>query len=253
MFAFCCNPVDLSDVWYHSIAAVLIMNGKLNTLWLVATIAPACRAIEVLWYKPHWQCGGTEGSTPTEAAAFVNSHLSPTSLTDFVGVCEWEVGYNTAWIGNPEVYGSIGSACGYGSTPYTSPTVLFYRLDKWVLEASYPPSPNCQGMVPIPSDAGSWIGPQVGPVCVDRVTPGENDCCSCTYSEHEYSTGTAIGQGLGQRAWAGGLFSMKKTDPEWHEVYEKALLLKQEQGGAEAEPKVCVVTGEVSSTVLPPS
>ena len=75
-------------------------------------------------------------------------------------------------------------------------------------------------MIPVPNSTGSWVGP-IGPVCVDKVTPGEDDCCSCTYSEEEYNQGSSMGQDLGQRAWAGGLFSMK-------------------DGGS----KVCVVTAE---------
>lgn len=144
----------------------------------------------------------------------------------FVGVCEWERSKDTP-IGNPDSYGSIGAACGFASTPYTTPVVLFYRRDKWSLEASYPPSSNCRDNVPVPNATGSFVGPQIGPVCVDKVTPGEYDCCSCSFSEDEYNKGSAMGQSLGQRAWAGGLFKMKDVTYEGDE-----------------SPKICVVTGE---------
>ena len=133
-------------------------------------------------------------------------------------------------IGNPDSYGAIGSACGYGSTPYTVPIVLFHRLDKWDLEAAFPPSPSCR-KVPIPNATGSFVGP-IGPVCVDKVTPGNDDCCSCTYSKEEYKAGGEMGNGLGQRAWAGGLFSMKAGTYNEDAIPES--------------PKVCVVVAEVS-------
>ena len=73
----------------------------------------------VLLYHTHIslikQCGGS-GSTPQQAADFINSNLDESSTTDFVGVCEWEVSGDTVSIGNTEVYGSIGSACGYAQT-----------------------------------------------------------------------------------------------------------------------------------------
>ena len=146
-------------------------------------------------------------------------------MISFVGICEWEQSKDTP-IGNSDSYGSIGAACGFASTPYTTPVVLFYRRDKWSLEASYPPSSNCRDNVPVPNATGSFVGPQIGPVCVDKVTPGEYDCCSCSFSEDEYNKGSAMGQSLGQRAWAGGLFKMKD--------------------GIEGDesPKICVVTGE---------
>jgi len=101
--------------------------------------------------------------------------------------------------------------------------------NKWKLEASYPPSPKCQDKIPVPNATGSWTGP-IGDVCVDKVTPGEDDCCLCTFSEEEYNEGNEMGQALGQRAWAGGLFSMKEG------TYDEEI---------ESPPKVCMVVGEM--------
>jgi len=73
-------------------------------------------------YKPHFQCNGGEGSTPEQAAAFINSYLdddsstAPPKKTDFVAVGEWE-NTDAIPIGNPDSYGSIGSVCGYDWTP----------------------------------------------------------------------------------------------------------------------------------------
>lgn len=123
-------------------------------------------------------------------------------------------------IGNPISYGSIGSVCGYASTPYTSPKVLFYRRARWNLEKSYPPSYSCRDTVPIPNVNGSFVGPLFGATCVDKVVPGSDTCCSCTFSVNEYNAGNSMGQNTGQRPWTSGLFSLKHS----------------------ADVKVCVVT-----------
>lgn len=124
---------------------------------------------EVIWYKPHYQCNGYDGSTPKQAASFINSYLSSDSKADFVGISEWEMS-DSVTIGNPSVYGSIGSVCGYSITSFTAPVVLFYRRDKWDLITSYPSSSSCRDMVPVPNSTGSWTGPLIGPICVDKVS-----------------------------------------------------------------------------------
>jgi len=185
------------------------------------------------WYKPHFQCNGADGSTPARAARFINQQLEPpTTVTtttaavpapaaDFVGISEW-IGPQNLTIGNPEKYGVIGAVCGYGKTEYTTPMALFYRYEHWSLQESYPTSSYKCNVVPtLP-----WTGPQIGPVCKDKVSPTAGNCCSCTYSEQEYQLGNALNANLGQRPWVAGKFVSKTTT---HRP-------KQE---------ICVVAGEV--------
>ena len=127
-------------------------------------------------------------------------------------------------IGNADSYGSIGSVCGYSWTPYTTPVVLFYRRDRWNLVDSYPPSPDCRDTIPIPNSTGDYVGPLIGPTCVDKVVPGDDTCCSCTFSINEYNMGDAMSQNTGHIPWAAGLFSLKDNSGE--------------------DVKTCVVVGE---------
>lgn len=180
---------------------------------IIAIWASYCNGsnIETLWYKPHHQCNNEDGATPKKAAAFINAHLRSDSTADFVGIGEWEMTHDIP-IGNPSSYGSIGSVCGYAVTKYTTPIVLFYRRAKWKLEKSYPPSSGCRDTVPIPNANGSFVGPLFGPTCVDKVVPGSDTCCSCTFSINEYDMGVSMGQNTGQRPWTAGLFSLKERD-----------------------------------------
>mmetsp|Transcript_21723 Transcript_21723/g.23292 ORF Transcript_21723/g.23292 Transcript_21723/m.23292 type:complete len:456 (+) Transcript_21723:58-1425(+) len=196
------------------------------------------------WYKPHYQCNGSDGSTPERAARFINRQLDPPAAVasanasaaaaavpaaDFVGISEWVGGPQNLTIGNPDQYGVIGAVCGYGNTDYTTPMALFYRVEHWSLQASYPPLAHQCTVVPtLP-----WEGSKIGPVCVNKVQPtndeeGNNtNCCSCTYSEQEYQRGVEWNLNLGQRPWVAGRFVSKKTRTN-----------KKRQ-------EVCVVAGEV--------
>ena len=185
------------------------------------------------WYKPHYQCNGSNGSTPERAARFINRQLvdhpavdAAAAVPDFVGISEW-VGPQNLTIGNPDQYGVIGAVCGYGNTDYTTPMALFYRYEHWSLQASYPPLANQCNVVPtLP-----WEGPKIGPVCVNKVQPDDeegNNCCSCTYSKQEYQLGVELNLNLGQRPWVAGRFVSKKKNTRTQQRQE-----------------VCVVAGEV--------
>lgn len=180
------------------------------------------------WYKPHYQCDGSAGTTPQGAADFINKQLvgGDKGGADFLGISEWVVADNIS-IGNPAEYGTIGSVCGYGVTDYTTPVALFYKLDAWTLDDSYPKSPSCN-FVPVPP----WTGPQIGDICVNKTQPDGDNCCSCTFSEKEYSLGNDIGQNLGQRPWVAGIFSSKISDDDG-------------DNNAKTQ-KVCVVAGEIT-------
>lgn len=169
------------------------------------------------WYKPHYQCGW-DGTTPQEAADFINQQMDIDGLVaaDFVGISEWT---SNITIGNPSEYGVIGSVCGYAITDYTSSVALFYKKKSWELQESYPKSSQCN-TIPVPP----WEGPHIGKVCVDQVTPDDENCCSCTYSKEEYKFGDDLELNLGQRPWVAGIFKNKAN------VNER---------------KVCVVSGEV--------
>eukprot|EP00546_Thalassionema_frauenfeldii_P021908 CAMPEP_0178905908 /NCGR_PEP_ID=MMETSP0786-20121207/6537_1 /TAXON_ID=186022 /ORGANISM="Thalassionema frauenfeldii, Strain CCMP 1798" /LENGTH=391 /DNA_ID=CAMNT_0020577569 /DNA_START=62 /DNA_END=1234 /DNA_ORIENTATION=+ len=164
-------------------------------------VATNSNVIKVFWYKPHYQCG-SDGSTPQNAAKFINDQLKS---TDFVAISEWE-NHEKISIGKPEQYGSIGAICSYDpATKYiATPIVLFYNHRNWGLEYSYPPSSNC-AMVP------SLSGPNFdSSVCLDKVKPSQDNCCSCTYSNQEYSIGKDENQNLGQRPWVAGIFRRKR-------------------------------------------
>lgn len=183
------------------------------------------------WYKPHYQCNGWDGSTPQNAANFINKQLLLTTpsdrpnkfAADFVGVSEW-VGPDNIIIGNPDEYGTIGAVCGYGSKDYSTPVALFYKKETWEITKSYPASSKCN-LVPVPP----WTGPQFGAdVCFDKVKPSGDNCCSCVYSEEEYAQGHDMGNKLGQRPWVGGIFQQKNNN----------------------EKKVCVIAGEVPHPLM---
>ena len=179
------------------------------------------------WYKPHYQCDGSEGSTPQESADFINRQLvGGDNDADFAGISEWA---NNFSIGNPDKYAVIGSVCGYGGAEYRTPVALFYKLDTWALEDSYPKSPSCN-FAPIPP----WTGPQIGEICVNKTQPDGDNCCSCTYSKKEYSFANDIGMGLGQRPWVAGIFRKKGGDG----------------GDNQDTQKVCVVAGEIPHPLL---
>jgi len=176
--------------------------------------------VVAFWYKPHYQCNGKGGSTPQNAANFINEQLvGGENGVDFAGISEW-VGADGISIGNAAHYGTIGSVCGYDKTTHTTAIVLFYKLDSWTLEESYPKSQNCNA-VPIPP----WTGQQTGEVCLGKTTPSDDNCCSCTYTEKEDAFAKDNGTKLGQRPWVAGIFSYK-ADPN-------------------NEKKICVVTGEM--------
>jgi len=183
------------------------------------------------WYKPHYQCNGRKGSTPQNAANFINEQLHLTTpsgrpnkvAADFVGVSEWGSPDNIL-IGNPDEYGTIGGVCSYGEAAYLTPVALFYKKETWEITKSYPASPKCNS-VPAPP----WTGPQFGAdVCVDKVTPSGDNCCSCVYSEDEYAQADDMGNNLGQRPWVGGMFQQKNNN----------------------EKKVCVIAGEVPHPLM---
>mmetsp|Transcript_25093 Transcript_25093/g.77369 ORF Transcript_25093/g.77369 Transcript_25093/m.77369 type:complete len:456 (+) Transcript_25093:197-1564(+) len=187
--------------------------------------------ILAVYYKPHFQCGVDAGTTPDESAAFINAQMTfDEPLTrDFVGVSEWApTAADVDAIGNPERYGSVAAVCGYGSAQYQTPMVLFHDKQRWDVLDSYPKATKCADVVFLPP----WDGPGVNDaVCVDKTSPGDDDCCSCTFSEEEYRVGKAWNQGTGQRPWVAGLYRKK-----------------------DAETEVCVVAGEfphpLSNTTL---
>ena len=170
----------------------------------------------VVWYKPHYQCGASAGSTPDEAAAFVNAQLSAGAhdegrARDFVGVGEWApTTPGVVPLGDPS-YGSVAAVCGYGSDRYETPVVLFHDRRTWDVVDSYPPSPLCRDRVFLPpwSDEGIANG-----TCGDRTDPTGDDCCSCTYSSAEYDTGDGWGNSLGQRPWAAGVYRRRADGRE---------------------------------------
>ena len=141
---------------------------------------------------------------------------------DFVGISEWSPYVNVSALGNAQ-YGSVAAVCGYGNTDYTTSAVLFHNTDRWERVASYPSSNKCHDFVPLPPWASSPNNASIGSVCLETTVPGENDCCSCVYSEEEYDQADSWGQNLGQRPWTAGIFEGKK-----------------DQEGA----SLCVVTGE---------
>ena len=61
-----------------------------------------------------------------------------------------------------------------------------------------------------PWDAEGFTNAQ----CIDRTSPGEDDCCSCTFSADEYRTADGWGQGLGQRPWVAGIYKRKADAAE---------------------------------------
>ena len=167
--------------------------------------------VVAFWYKPHYQCGASAGSTPDAAAAFINAQMDGRS--DFVGIGEWapiasgDDDEGAPAIGSPD-YGSVAAVCGYGSNKYTTSVELFHDKQRWDLVASHPSSPNCADVVPLPPwDAEGFKNAQ----CIARTSPGDDDCCSCTFSEEEYRTADEWGQGLGQRPWVAGIYK-RKTD-----------------------------------------
>ena len=168
----------------------------------------------VVWYKPHYQCGASSGSTPDEAAAFVNAQLAHNhdQARDFVGVGEWApTSPGVEPLGNPN-YGSVAAVCGYGSDEYKTPVVLFHDRRRWDGLRSYPSSPAlCHDRVFLPpwDDAGIANG-----TCADRTGPTADDCCSCTYSDAEYALGDEWGNNLGQRPWAAGIYRRKSDGRE---------------------------------------
>jgi len=194
----------------------------------VRTSKKAADEVLAVWYKPHYQCGAEAGSTPDEAAAFVNAQLSypddedmPTR--DFVGVSEWApttpvippLGNNPAHPTNP--YGSVAAICGYGSDQYKTPVVLFHDRRRWDVVERYPPSQLCVDRVFLPP----WD--QGGLDCADRTAPTDvtstgdtnpDNCCSCTYSAEEYKVGNDWGQNLGQRPWVAGIYRRKADGRE---------------------------------------
>ena len=180
----------------------------------------------VVWYKPHYQCGASAGSTPDEAAAFINAQLSfgsdgngdddnsndDSQARDFVGVGEWApTSPGVEPLGNVN-YGSVAAVCGYGSDEYLTPVVLFHDRRRWDVLQTYPSSPTlCRDKVFLPpwDDEGIADG-----TCADRTGPTSADCCSCTYSEAEYALGDAWGNNLGQRPWAAGIYRRRSDGRE---------------------------------------
>jgi len=202
----------------HSLFGSLLLTPKAPT--------PSSKESDLVafWYKPHYQCDGAYGSTPQEAADFINKQLvgsddDGTMITDFVGVSEW---VNNMSIGNPTDYGVIGSVCGYGHTPYTTSISLFYNLNKWLLEESYPKNHNLCNFVPTPP----WTG-NIGEICLNKTIPDDDNCCSCVYSKDEYAFGDDIGLNLGQRPWVGGIFT-----------------------NIQSKKTVCVIAGEIPHPIL---
>ena len=181
-----------------------------------ARTSPKKAADEVLvvWYKPHYQCGASEGSTPGEAAAFINAQLSQDQdqARDFVGVGEWApTTPGVEPLGNPN-YGSIAAGCGYGSTEYQTPVVLFHDRRRWDVLQTYPSSPAlCRDKVFLPpwDDAGIANG-----TCADQTGATGDDCCSCTYSDAEYAAADGWGNNLGQRPWAAGIYRRRSDGRE---------------------------------------
>ena len=174
----------------------------------------------VVWYKPHYQCGASAGSTPNEAAAFINAQLSfgtndddeESQARDFVGVGEWApTAPNVEPLGNPN-YGSVAAVCGYGSTEYQTPVVLFHDRRRWDVLQTYPSSSDlCRDKVFLPpwDEEGIANG-----TCADRTGATPNDCCSCTYSAEEYALGDKWGNNLGQRPWTAGIYRRKSDGRE---------------------------------------
>lgn len=183
-----------------------------NTCSSPARMSKTKDEVLVVWYKPHYQCGASSGSTPDEAAAFINAQMSFGSdrARDFVGVGEWApTAPGVAPLGNPN-YGTVAAVCGYGSDQYQTPVVLFHDRRRWDVIDAYPPSPICRDQVFLPP----WDDPGIANgTCADKTVPGatQDDCCSCTYSEAEYDIGDGWGNNLGQRPWAAGIYR-RRTD-----------------------------------------
>ena len=94
---------------------------------------------------------------------------------------------------------------------YQTPMVLFHDKQRWDVLDSYPKATKCADVVFLPP----WDGPGVNDaVCVDKTSPGDDDCCSCTFSEEEYRVGKAWNQGTGQRPWVAGLYRKKDAETE---------------------------------------
>ena len=162
-------------------------------------------------YKPHYQCGEEPGSTPDVASAFINAHMDETDGMDFVAISEWAPTVEgVPPIGNPPLYGSTASVCGYGSEEYITPIVLFHRRDRWELLDSFPPADPCRDVVPLPSMSGD----EAFGSCANTTTPGAEDCCVCTFSEAEYAQGAAWGQYTGQRPWVAGIYRDRRAADE---------------------------------------
>jgi len=162
-----------------------------DTLFLTAT-----------YYRPHYGCG-TDGTTPQAVKAFVENQMKSIDVTgsDFIGLSEFEAstvieaddfGYN---------YDMIAAMCrGDGPVDEASPIRLYYDSRRWTLDASYPPSNDCQrkyeGGAPTKTHVAPW---NCG---YNQMKPNtsEGKCCSCTYSEEEAG-------GLGGRTWVAGILT----------------------------------------------
>ena len=155
------------------------------------------------YYRPQYGCGN-EGTTPQAVKAFVENEMKLVSVSgsDFIGLSGFEASTVIEADDDGYSYGMIGAMCrGDGPVNEATPIRLYYDQRRWALDASYPPSNECQQKYEAP-----------GPPTKTHVAPwncGSNDlkpntsdgkCCSCTYSEEEAG-------GLGGRAWVAGILT----------------------------------------------
>jgi hypothetical protein len=149
-----------------------------------------------LWYRPHFQCG-LDGTDSQAAAEFINGEMM--RGTDFVGISEYEADEKIGIDG----YGVFGAVCGYGSENnnlFSEPIALFFNIKTWSLDAAYPSAPSCRRVPRAPWDES----------CIDKLKPGTEDCCSCSYSAEEFQKGGALNEQLNNRAWLAGKFTRHK-------------------------------------------